>query len=380
MLKVTTERSELVRAIARVSHVTTRRAVNPLSATVKISTVHGEEASGLEFYAADGVGFASTTALADIEASGEIVVSALQLDRIVGVLPEGAILLQENDRSLSIASGKCKRSRIPLLAVPYPKAAVPDEHNAITLPSKVLDAALARIEVCREVGDRPFLQGVLLESNGSALVSFAVSNARVGFSQVPMPKDTYLPVPWSCFVPERLLRSIHDLCEESEEVTVSYEGSVYVLNEDTMVGCALPALPFPPHNEIIRHPYERCARVATRALVDALKMVSASSSDSGIDTDIWIANGELHLSSVASATDLDEPAEAVDAVEILEQRGTIPEGQVRVAVGYVRDVLRTIGEEVWIGVADPFIRLDAVEGKGIDGLLSVIIGKRVQNR
>lgn len=376
MLKATTARSELVRAVARTSHTTTKRGISPFAGTVKISVVSGD-VPGLQFYATDGVGFAGTTALADISGTGEVVVPSTHLERILGVLPEGGVLLQENDKSLSISAGKSRRFRIPLLGVSYPPEKDPPEHGSVTLPSSLVLAAIRRVESCREKdGDRPFIQGVLLEAGTShgVLSACTLSSHRAALTSIPCPPGVLLPVKWSCYLPDRLLRSFYDLAEESKELTISQDTNVYLSTDETLVGCALPGMPFPPHDSAFAELPPRICRVRTPELLGALKAVSAASTDAAITVIFSLAERELCLQSQPDAHDLEDAATASDAVGVVEQYG--PLEPFMVAANYIHDVLRTMPAEVDISCSEELVRFDAVPDDKFTGTACAIVMPR----
>jgi DNA polymerase III sliding clamp (beta) subunit (PCNA family) len=381
MIKLTITKAELVRAVERVGRAIQRKGHNPLAGTVKITAVKSDDWESVEFYSTDGLAFSGTSAAAKIALGGTVVVNVLHLERIISVLPEGDIGFVENEKTLSIVSGK-KRFRIPILAVPYPREVEAATTNEMTLPSSMVLEALRRVEVCRDTGERPQLQGVLLEADGADLASCAVSGSRAALSKQPLPDGYHLHFGWCCFIPDSMFRSVHDLCEESEEVTFSHDTAVFVVSDRSMVGCQLPMTPFPPHEYPFNERAAPSCVVRTAQLIDALKSVSVASSDAAVTIMFRIDGNYLELRSLPSKADLEEPTESTDAIEIVHLQGPLsPSREFMLAANLTREVLRGFGSEVLISYTDNYARFDSYGGDDSasreQGTVSAIVMYRI---
>lgn len=378
MLKATIQRSELARAVGCVSRTIQRKGMSPLAGTVKITAIKDEESEGLEFYGTDSFAFSGTGAAATIDSAGDrsdsVVINAVQLERILSVLPNGEVKLTQNAKSLTIEAGKAKRFRVPLLGLEYPREKEPAATNSAPLLSASVLAAFKRVEMCREGPAHAHLNGILLEEMNGHLTAYTFSGSRTARAQILIPDGEQLPTGWCCFVPEALLRSVHDLCEEDEEVTFTSDSSVFVTTSLSMAGCQLPMGTFPPREFPYQQDYTQACVVLTAQLEEALKAVSIGSSDPAVAVLFELTESGLLLKSLPSAKDLDEPTDATDEIEVLEKLGPLaPARPFLLAANLAREVLRGFGEKVTIGYTNDYARFDAIEDEKFKGALNSII-------
>lgn len=342
-MQVTTTSTEIARALSLLTRTTAKKGLHVLAGTMKITAVRDpEEQSYLLCYSTDGIAFAGTSVTAEVKEVGEVVVPSHHLERILAAIPEGEVRMHATEKNLTIAAGKGCRFRVPILGIPYPKEAeFPDSGSSVELPSTLLREAIRRVEACRLVdGTQPAFMGVHLRSSGDSLVATTVSGHHAARTVMRLPEGTHLPIVWSCLLPNNLLRSITDLTEEEGPIAIAYSNAVYLANSDSLIGCALPGGDFPDPSFMFHMPDKAWFKVATEALDEGLKIVSAASASRDLDVQLSVEEDGLVLESQPSSKDLEEYTVARTVVPLVEVLGTAPTSPMLASVVLLREAMR----------------------------------------
>ncbi len=371
MLRAKSDKSELIRAIARVSHTIEKKSTSPMSGSVKISAFKDDDSGeGLSFYGTDSFNFAGTTAISEVTSEGEVIIGLSNIERILPVLNKGPVELIQNKSSMTIVSGT-KRFRVPIVGTEYPREASPPD-KSVTLPSSVVVTALRRVESCQEGHERPHMNGIMLQSGGDSLASYALSSSRAASSMQVLPENVHLPFVWSCFLPRQIIRSVYELAEESEELTFSADTAVYVTTDESMIGCQLPAVPFPDPSLAFSLLYTSSCTVLTSDLYDALRSMAASG-DSDVDVAFSLSLPERTL-ELRSAAIAGTAADAIVSIPISHATHALePSRPFMLGANLAREVLAGFGDKLTIGFSNDFGRFDSIGDDKFKGITTAIV-------
>jgi DNA polymerase III sliding clamp (beta) subunit (PCNA family) len=385
-MQVTTTRSEIARALSLLTRTTAKKGLHVLAGTMKLRAVSDpEEQDCLLCYATDGIAFAGTTVLAEVKDVGEVVVPSQHLERILAAVPEGEVKLHATEKNLTISAGKGCRFRVPILGIPYPREAeFPDSGNNVELPSVVLREAIRRVEACRLVdGTQPAFMGVHLRSGADSLVATTVSGHHAARTVMRLPEGAHLPIVWSCLLPNNILRSLTDLTEEEGPIAIAYSNAVYLANNDSLIGCALPGGDFPDPSFMFRSPDHPWFRVGTESLDEGLKIVSAASSSRDLVVQLSVEEDGLVLESQPSSKDLEEYTVARTVVPLVEVMGSAPKEPMQASVLLLRDAMRGMSPVFMFSYNEERIRFSSSPepGSAYEGLAeSVVMPIHATNR
>jgi DNA polymerase-3 subunit beta len=299
-MKVTLERTALLKALGHVHRVVERRNTIPILSNVLLSAT-GE---GLQLKATDLDLEVTETVAADVGQAGATTLPAHTLYEIVRKLPDGAqVSLEETGEAgqLQLRSG---RSRFQLQSLPesdFPDLAVSDLSHRFSLKAGELKKLIDKTQFAISTEEtRYYLNGVFMhvaDVDGAALLrAVATDGHRLARLETPAPAGAAgMP---GIIIPRKAVAEVQKLIEDPEiEVGVELSSTKIrfsvgaVVLTSKLIDGSFPdyARVIPPHND-------KYLTVERRDFSDAVDRVSTISSERGRAVKLTLADGKLTLS------------------------------------------------------------------------------------
>jgi DNA polymerase III subunit beta len=322
-MKVTVERTELVKSLSHVHRVVEKRNTIPILANVLIRA--GK--NGLELKATDLDLEIVETVPAEVKQAGATTVPAHMIYDIVRKLPEGAqIELQSgNDRgSLSIRAG---RSRFTLQSLPetdFPDLAAGELPHRFLLATSDLKRLVNKTQFAISTEEtRYYLNGIYLhavDEKPVKLRAVATDGHRLAQVEIPAPKGA-IGIP-GVIVPRKTVAEVQRLVEDGgEEVEIELSPSKVRFSFGKVVLTSkLIDGTFPDYVRVIPAANDKTLVVERAEFAAAVDRVSTVSSERGRAVKLSLVSGKLTLSVTnpdsGSATEELEVEYDADALDI----------------------------------------------------------------
>jgi DNA polymerase-3 subunit beta len=298
-MKVTIERSALVKALGHVQSVVERRNTIPILSNVLIQA----EGGGLTLTATDLDIEISETAPADVARKGSATASALTLYEIVRRLPEGAqvrLELQQEEGRLQVSAGRSQFALAVLPEADFPTLVTSDLGVQFSMPTadivRLFDKA--RFAMSQEE-TRYYLNGVYLHAfaDGATrqLRAAATDGHRLARLEAPLPAGAdKMP---GVIVPRKAVSEIGRLLADAEE-TVGIAVSETKIRFSFGAGHLTSKLidgTFPDYERVIPKNNQNVMRAETKDFAQAVDRVATISADRTRSIKLAVENDRLRL-------------------------------------------------------------------------------------
>jgi DNA polymerase-3 subunit beta len=299
-MKVTVERSALLKSLGHVHRVVERRNTIPILSNVLIRAADGE----LRLRATDLDLEVSETTPADVAQEGGITVPAHVLYDIVRKLPEGAQASLETTGDVGQVLIRSGRSRFTLQALPetdFPDLAAGEMTASFTLPAKELKRLIEKTQFAISTEEtRYYLNGIYLhtlDSAGQALLrAVATDGHRLARVETPAPAGA-VGMP-GIIVPRKAVSEILKLVDDAgEEVRIELSPTKIRLELGSVVLTSkLIDGTFPDYQRVIPAGNDKPLVVDRTEFQAAVDRVSTISSERGRAVKLALADRRLTLS------------------------------------------------------------------------------------
>ena len=283
-MKVTIERSALVKALGHVQSVVERRNTIPILANVLLQA----DGPSLTLTATDLDIEISESAPADVAAPGAITTEAVRLHDIVRKLPDGAQIkleLLEDEGRLQVSAG---RSQFALAVLPdddFPTLATDDLPTQFSAPTADIARLLDKTRFAMSQEEtRYYLNGVYLhaltEGDGApSLRAASTDGHRLARLDAPLPSGAEnMP---GVIVPRKAvteLARLLDDAEETVEIGVSESKIRFSFGAGHLTSKLIDGT-FPDYERVIPKGNEHTLRVENKDFAQAVDRVSTVSAD-----------------------------------------------------------------------------------------------------
>lgn len=350
-MKLTIQRSELQRGLARLQAVVEKRNSMPILANVLL-TASGKGASGtLELSATDlEVGIRGLQR-AEVEKPGAVTVSARRLHDIVRELPDEVVSLQ--DTSQAYLELRCDRARFTLAgtaAEEYPSLPDFSPGRLVRLQAAVLSQMIERTMYAASVDETRYnLNGVHFEvlPEAGKIRMVATDGHRLALVDRVVASDV-AGLASGVIVPRKGLAELKRLVDEedADEVELGFEGNSGLARKgDVTLFMRLIEGEFPNYQQVIPKKSDHVLTLATEPLVRALRRVALLSVERSRAIKFEVAERSLTISS--SNPDVGEAQEEID----VDYDG--PALGIGFNARYLLDALGSLGaKEVHLGLRD----------------------------
>ncbi len=282
-MKVTIERSALVKALGHVQSVVERRNTIPILANVLLNA----EGGALTLTATDLDIEISESAPADVAQDGSATASALTLYEIVRRLPDGAqvrLELSQEDARLQVAAGRSEFSLAVLPDADFPTLATDDLATSFSIPTDEIKRLFlkARFAMSQEE-TRYYLNGVYLHpadaGEEKVLRAAATDGHRLARVDAPLPAGADAAP--GVIVPRKAVTELARLLDDAEDavdISVSETKIRFGFGAGYLTSKLIDGS-FPDYERVIPKDNPHTLRVETEDFSKAVDRVATVSAD-----------------------------------------------------------------------------------------------------
>lgn len=314
-MKLTIERSVLLKSLGHVQSVVERRNTLPILSNVKLEATD----AGLALNATDMDLDIVEHVPATVITAGATTAPAHTLFEIVRKLPDGAqveIAFDEESAQLTLRSGRSRFALSCLSIKDFPSTADGAFSNSFTIAAADLRALIDRTKFAISTEEtRYYLNGIFFHSTVSAgtpvLRAVATDGHRLARVDVAQP-DGASDMP-GIIIPRKAILELRKLIEETGMgVTISLsEAKVRFAFDDVVMTSKLIDGTFPDYQRVIPQDNDKIMVVGKKILADAVDRVSAISTDKGRAIKVAVDHNTVTLS--ASSPDAGSAIEEIEA-------------------------------------------------------------------
>lgn len=347
-MKITIERSELIKSLGHVQSVVERRNTIPILSNVKIEAAEGRltlNATDMDLDMVDSVG-------ANVEIPGAITVSAHTLYDIVRKLPEGSQveLNASSDGQMQLSAG---RSRFTLSCLPtdeFPVLSGGELPHNFNVTAAELRSLIDRTKFAISTEEtRYYLNGIYLhkaDRDGvDVLRAVATDGHRLASVEAPLPAGSEnMP---GVIVPRKTVTELRKLIDESgDEVAISMsENKIRFSFDNAVLTSKLIDGTFPDYQRVIPSGNDKDMKVNCKLFSDAVDRVSAISSEKSRAIKLVLTSGLLALSASSP-----EHGSAEEEIEVTYEGDSV---EIGFNSAYLLDITRQIeGDTALVSLAD----------------------------
>ena len=347
-MKITIERSELIKSLGHVQSVVERRNTIPILSNVKIEAAEGRltlNATDMDLDMVDSVG-------ANVETPGAITVSAHTLYDIVRKLPEGSQveLNASGDGQMQLSAG---RSRFILSCLPtdeFPVLSGGELPHNFNVTAAELRSLIDRTKFAISTEEtRYYLNGIYLhkaDRDGvDVLRAVATDGHRLASVEAPLPAGSEnMP---GVIVPRKAVTELRKLIDESgDEVAISMsESKIRFSFDNAVLTSKLIDGTFPDYQRVIPSGNDKDMEVNCKLFSDAVDRVSAISSEKSRAIKLVLSSGLLVLSASSP-----EHGSAEEEIEVTYEGDSV---EIGFNSAYLLDITRQIeGDTALVSLAD----------------------------
>ena len=323
-MKVTVERSELLRSLSHVHRVVERRSTIPILANVLVRAESGQ----LAFKATDLDLEILEAIPADVPAGGVTTVPAHMFYEIVRKLPEGAQVVLEGSSDRAILVIRAGRSRFTLQTLPesdFPDLAAGDMTHEFVLPAADLKRLIDKTQFAISTEEtRYYLNGIYLHTagEGKKAVLRAVATDGHRLAQVELTAPAGAAGMPGIIIPRKTVGEVHRLVEDIDgeiKVELSATKIRFTIGPVVLTSKLIDGT-FPDYARVIPVGNDKQLEVEKRDFEQAVDRVSTVASERGRAVKLSLSGGKLVLSVInpdsGSATEEIEVGYDADPLDI----------------------------------------------------------------
>ena len=299
-MKITVERSELLKSLGHVHRVVERRNTIPILANVLVRADRSKlslKATDLDVEVTDAIA-------AEVGPGGSTTVPAHMFFDIVRKLPEGSQIVLESAGDRAALAIRAGRSRFTLQTLPesdFPDLAAGEMSHKFPLKAADLKRLIDKTQFAISTEEtRYYLNGIYLHAAGSpkapTLRAVATDGHRLAQMEMELPKGAAgMP---GIIVPRKTVSEVQRLIEDNEaEVTIELSsGKIRFTIGDTVLTSKLIDGTFPDYARVIPASNDKELVVDKKEFEAAVDRVSTVSSERGRAVKLSISGGKLSLS------------------------------------------------------------------------------------
>ena len=331
-MKVTCNTNELNKILQTAQHAIISKPSTPI-----FSGFHLEAAGNkLEVQGMDLNMAISCTMEAQVEAPGEIVVSAKQLGDLIRKLAGDEVTLERQDSSaLKVTSGKSEFRLLLMNEEDYPKFPLfQGDKNIVIEDEKIKELIKKTIFACAADESRPLFTGILVEIENEKITFVGTNTHRLAIKTLPLPGAENMSV----IIPSKVLTEISRVLGGDVPQTVQMallNNQIMVSIDDVKIVSRLIEGKFPNYRSVIPPSFAVTATVNIRELAGAVERVALFSNENDYSIiKVNIKEGEIIITS--SSPELGAGREVIAAATT--------GGELNVAFNskYILDILKNL--------------------------------------
>jgi DNA polymerase-3 subunit beta len=298
-MKLTIERSSLLRALSHVQSVVERRNTIPILGNVLLSASH----DGLAFSATDLDMEIADAAEAQVESPGQITAPAHTLYEIVRKLPEGAdvaLTFSGADPRLVVQAGRYKVNLPVLPAGDFPIMPSDGLSSSIGLDAVDLMRLIDKTRFAISTEEtRYYLTGIYLHAvvseNRQMLRAVATDGHRLALAEMPAPEGAVGAA--GVIVPRKTVQEARRLLDdagESVDLQISPQKIRFAFGQAALTSKVIDGS-FPDYTRVIPRDNHRIMTVDNALFAAAVDRVATISSEKSRSVKLSVESGRLTL-------------------------------------------------------------------------------------
>lgn len=341
-MKFSATRESFLKPLQAVIGVVERRQTMPILSNVLLKVEDGK----LTMTATDLEVELAAAAAVEESGGGEITVPGRKLHDICRALPDGSELdVSLTGERMTIKSGRSRFTLATLGAADFPLVEEVAAQQAMTMAQSELETLLEKTQFSMAQQDvRYYLNGLLLETEGSALRAVATDGHRLALSQIVLPDAGAREM--QVIVPRKGVLELSRLLGNEGELTLTIGANhVRVELDETRFTSKLIDGRFPEYGRVIPKDPKNVVTADRALLREALQRAAILSNEKyrGVRLDLSDNNIVIQANNP-------EQEEAVETLEV-EYRGDSME--IGFNVNYLLDALGAVDDaSVQLGVTD----------------------------
>ncbi|HEY2531642.1 MAG TPA: DNA polymerase III subunit beta [Xanthobacteraceae bacterium] len=299
-MKITVERSELLKSLGHVHRVVERRNTMPILANVLLRADHAKlslKATDLDLEVTDAIA-------AEVALPGSTTVAAHMFYDIVRKLPEGAQIILESSEDRAALAIRAGRSRFALQTLPesdFPDLASGEMTHKFVLKAADLKQLIDKTQFAISTEEtRYYLNGIYLHAAGTAkaptLRAVATDGHRLAQMEIALPPGA-VRMP-GIIVPRKTVGEVQRLLEDGDaEVSVELSATKirFIVGEVILTSKLIDGT-FPDYGRVIPLNNDKELVVDKKEFEAAVDRVSTVSSERGRAVKLSLSGGRLLLS------------------------------------------------------------------------------------
>lgn len=376
-MKLTLDRSALLKALEPVQRVIERRNTIPIISNVLLRA----DAAGLALTGTDLDIEMRTSAPAEIAEPGGLTLPAATLYDIARKLPEGAQVAIERAAAGERATVRSGRSRFQLASLPesdFPDITAGEPTHRFMLSARALAALVDATQFAISTEEtRYYLNGVHLHDAGEGVMAaVATDGRRLARLHLPLPEGAAGMPP--VILPRKAVAEIGRLVAKAAADKAGGDAAVEVDLSATKIRLLMDGLrftsklidgEFPDYRRVIPAANDKRATIQTEALAKAVDRVATISSERGRAVKLALVDQTLTLS--VTNPDAGEAREEID----IDYDG--PPIEIGFNARYLQDSLAVLGgDTILLKLGEPGAPAILQPREGSD-LLTVLMPMRV---
>ena len=300
-MRLTIERSNLIRSLARMTRVVERRNTIPILSNVLLAA----DAEGLRMKATDLDLEVTERVPASTQNEGATTVAAHLLHDIVRKLPDGSevSLRTGEDNAVTVSAGRSNFRLQTLPEADFPDLTAGDFTHSFAMPAVELLGMIERTAFAISTEEaRYYLNGIYLHVMEGMLRAVATDGHRLARAEVEAPEGTEgMP---GIIVPRKTVGEVQKLLggaekgEEGEQATVRVELSDAKIRfslGDTVLTSKLIDGTFPDYQRVIPTANDKALTLDRGGFASAVDRVATVSSERGRAVKLAIKDGQMTL-------------------------------------------------------------------------------------
>jgi DNA polymerase-3 subunit beta len=370
-MKLTLDRSALLKALEPVQRIIERRNTIPILGNVLLRA----DAAGLVLTGTDLDIELRTSTPAEVETPGALTLPAGTFYDIVRKLPEGSQVAIEQAAAGERATVRAGRSRFQVASLPesdFPDITAGEPSHRFALTAKALLGLIEATQFAISTEEtRYYLNGVHIHDAGEGqMAAVATDGHRLARIHLPLPEGAAgMP---AIIVPRKPIAEIGRLVAKGGDAMVEIELSatkIRLIVDGARLTSKLIDGTFPDYQRVIPSGNDKRATIDTDALARAVDRVATISSERGRAVKLSLADGAMALS--VTNPDAGEAREEID----IDYDG--PPIEIGFNARYLQDTLAVLGgDTVLMKLADPGSPTILMSRDGA-ALLTVLMPMRV---
>jgi len=307
-MKLTIERDELLRGLARLQAIVERRGTLPILANALIRA----DDEGLVLAATDlEVGILARHP-ANVETAGAITIGAKKLFEIVRELedPEVALRLEDSARVI-VQSGAARFSLLSISPEEYPTIPTAENTEFVEIESSLLAEMIDRTLYATSTDETRYnLNGVFLEAESDHICFVATDGHRLARISKLLP-DASAFLSNGIIIPRKGMSEMRKLCDETDgriEFGLG-DGFLMLRAAERLLSCRLIDGEFPNYRQILPKDHMHRVVLSRERLANAVRRIALVAHERSRGFRFSIQDGQIEL--FASNPDLGEARETL---------------------------------------------------------------------